>query len=132
MNQRRTQCAGVSYHPQLRAYGELIDILSEAARESARQLARSYREATRQRIGSTLRPGSKTPLWNALVAEARPLLRRHGEKAVLARLLGLPRQRVHDFLVGHGRMPDAERTLLLIEWIAARQRPSAPKPIVTQ
>ncbi len=41
---------------------------------------------------------------------------------MLGRLLGLPRQRVHEFIVGRGRMPDAERTLLLMEWLAVRKR----------
>jgi hypothetical protein len=109
-------------HPRLQLPALLMDGLTEAARESARQLARSYHQATRRRVGATLRPGRGTPLWNALAAEVRPLLRRRGEQAILARLLGLPRQRVHEFVVRRGRMPDAERTLLLLEWLAVRKR----------
>jgi hypothetical protein len=108
--------------PRLQPVFLVADGLSAVARESARRIARTYHERTRARIGATLRPGPNTPLWNALIASTRPLLRRYGEKAKLARLLSLPRQRVHDFIVGRGRMPDAERTLLLIEWIAARHR----------
>jgi hypothetical protein len=109
-------------HPRLRLPSLLMDGLTEAARESARRLSRNYHEATRRRVGSTLRPGPSTPLWNALAMEARPLLKRRGEQAMLGRLLGLPRQRVHEFIVGRGRMPDAERTLLLMEWLAVRKR----------
>ena len=69
-----------------------------------------------------MRPGAETPLWNALVKEVRAELRRRGDKVRLGRLLGLPRQRVHDFLVGHGRMPDAERTLLLMEWLVIARK----------
>jgi hypothetical protein len=102
------------------ATGELVWILSEAAYEAARGLYRRYKPVpVRQRpsVGATLRPGPATPLWNALVREVRMELRRRGDKVRLGRLLGLPRQRVHDFLVGRGRMPDAERTLLLMEWL---------------
>lgn len=104
----------------------MMEGLSDAAQKSAHQLARRYHEATRRRIGATLRPGPTTPLWNSLVADLRPLLRRRGEKVLLARVIGVPRQRVHDFLVGRGRMPDAERTLLLLEWLAARRRGAKP------
>jgi hypothetical protein len=115
-------CVAMDLHPRLQLPALLMDGLTEAARESARQLARSYHHATRRRVGATLRPGRATPLWNALAAEVRPLLRRRGEQAILARLLGLPRQRVHEFIVRRGRMPDAERTLLLLEWLAVRKR----------
>jgi hypothetical protein len=108
--------------PRLRLPALLMEGLSEAARDSARRLARSHHESTRRNVGSTVRPGPNTPLWNALVAEVRPLIKRHGEQAVLGRLLGLPRQRVHEFIVQRGRMPDAERTLLLMEWLAVRKR----------
>ena len=107
--------------PQLRPAFLIADSLNAVARESARRMKRVYLERTRPRVGATLRPGPHTPLWNALVACARSHLRRRGEKALLARLLGVPRQRVHDYLVGRGRMPDAERTLLLMGWIAARR-----------
>jgi hypothetical protein len=86
------------------------------------RIAQAHRDAARRRVGAVLRPGVDTPLWNALVADIRTLLWRRGEKVLLARLLGIPRQRVHDFIVGRGRMPDAERTLLLMEWLAARKR----------
>jgi hypothetical protein len=111
----------------LRVVTAPVELLTLAARESARRLARTYHEATRPRIGATLRPGRDTPLWNALVAEIRPLLKRRGEQAILARLLALPRQRVHEFVVRRGRMPDAERTLLLMEWLATRRRRKTPK-----
>jgi hypothetical protein len=111
---------------QLQPAAMLVEGLSVAARESVRRINRNLAEHSRGRAGSTLRPGGATPLWNALIATLRPWLTRRGDKAQLARLLGVPRQRVHDFLVGRGRMPDAERTLLLLEWLAARQRGVKP------
>jgi hypothetical protein len=45
----------------------------------------------------------------------------------LARLLGLPRQRINSFVTGGGQMPDAERTLQLLVWLMAvkKERPPA-------
>ncbi len=105
----------------------MIDGLSAAARESALQLNRYLTERLRPRYGDTLRPGPHTPLWNAFVKEARPWLQRRGTKIQLARLIGVPRQRINDYLVGRGRMPDAERMLLFLDWLAAvkRGRPKA-------
>jgi len=48
------------------------------------------------------------------------------KKAQLARLLGLPRQRLHLLLVAKTACPDAERTLLLLRWLLARQRGIKP------
>ncbi len=45
---------------------------------------------------------------------------RYGEKARLARILRLPRQRVHELLRSRRHLPDAERTLLLLIWLQAR------------
>jgi len=89
---------------------------------SARAGARAYRHMTRISRGSTMRPGPETPLWNELAKQTRALLRRRGEKANLARFLGLPRQRVHEFLRAGCAMPDAERTLQLLIWVEARRR----------
>ena len=103
----------------------LADGVSAIARESARCVRQAGKQM-RAPVGVTLRPGPQTPLWNELVGTLRSWLKRRGEKVLLARVLGIPRQRVHDFLVGRGRMPDAERTLLMLEWLAARQRGEKP------
>jgi hypothetical protein len=99
----------------------LLGALSDPARQSARR-----RMGPRRVGGATIRPGRDTPLWNQLVADARPLLKKRGEKTQLARLLGLQRQAVNEYFVSGRRMPDAERTLLLLEWVRARQ--SGKKP----
>ena len=78
------------------------------------------------RRGATLRPGPQTPLWNVLVRMTRPHLRRHGMKSQLARILGVPPQRVHTYFVARQQAPDAERTLLLLTWLA-RQRLPLPR-----
>jgi hypothetical protein len=103
------------------AFAELLDLLSRDARASYRR-----RAARPLPGGATLRPGPTTPLWNRLAAQIRPWLKRRGEKAQLARLLGLHRQAVNEYFASGSRMPDAERTLLLLEWLAARRAHRPP------
>jgi ribosomal protein L30/L7E len=88
--------------------------------------AKAPRAARRGRGGETLRPGAETPLWNALVAQVRPLLKGHGEQAKLARLLGLHRQSIHAYFSAVNRMPDAERTLQLLAWLVAQRQGRPP------
>ena len=39
----------------------------------------------------------------------------------IARYLGVPKQRLHDFLKGRTRLPDAELTLRLLNWLAHKR-----------
>ena len=107
---------------------ELSLAILNAAAQMAKQSHRAFRiqRRTRGPGGRTLRPGGETPLWNMLRMLLRPHLRRHGDQANLARLLGLPRQRVHAFLAGGSQMPDAERTLQLLAWLAAVRQGRPP------
>ena len=99
----------------------LVDLLILAAEESAKSARAAYKERKRPRRGATLRPGPETPLWNELVVAAREQLGGYGDKARLARILGVPRQRVHQYLRAASACPDAERTLLLLAWVQARR-----------
>ena len=105
----------------LAAFDGLIEVFSAEGRASARR-----RRGPRRKSGGTLRPGKDTPLWSQLAEKIRPLLKRRGEKAQLARLLGTHRQAVNEYFVSRTRMPDAERTLLLLEWLRARRRGQRP------
>jgi hypothetical protein len=105
---------------KLRSLEELFSLFSREAKSSARK------RLGPRRSGSTLRPGPATPLWNKLVAQVRPFLKRRGEKAQLARLLGVHRQGINEYFVSQSRMPEAERTLLLLEWIEARRQNARP------
>ncbi len=107
--------------PSLRPVELLIDLLSPEARASVRR-----GRALRRKTGATVRAGAATPLWNKLVEDVLPLLKHRGEKAQLARLLGVHRQTVHEYFVGRTRMPDAERTLLLAEWLRIRRQGKRP------
>lgn len=101
--------------PRLRLPMALAEAILDAAVEMAKQSSRAFRIA-RPHVpsGATLRPGKDTPLWNELRAQLRPHLCKRGQQASLARLLGLPRQRINAFVTGGGEMPDAERTLQLL------------------
>ena len=103
-------------HPRLIALGSFLELFSTESQASVRR-----RLGPRRSVGGTLRPGRDTPLWNRLAADVPPLLKQRGEKAQLARLLGVHRQAVNEYFVSKTRMPDAERTLLLIEWLRVRR-----------
>ena len=79
------------------------------------------RRARSRGVGVTLRPGNGTPLWNDLRTAVRASTTAYGDQAQLARILGLPRQRVNSYLTGGGQMPDAERTLMMLGWLAAKR-----------
>jgi hypothetical protein len=109
-------------HPRLRQATDLSLALFELAAVSARAAAQSGRRLTARRSRNLkLAPGAGTPLWNELVEQTLPLLTRRGSKAHLARILGLPRQRLQDCLKARSACLDAERTLLLLCWVTARQ-----------
>jgi len=108
-------------HPKLRPFADVLHALSSVGRASARQ-----RQAPRRKVGATIRVGADTPLWNRLVEEVRPLLKGRGEKAQLARLLGVHRQAVNEYFVSRQRMPDGERVLLLQEWLRVRKSGKRP------
>jgi hypothetical protein len=93
-----------------------------AAEALAAVAERTFRSAPRPR-GATVRPGAATPLWLALVAEVRPHLRHYGAKVLLARELGIDPSRVSEFFGRRSAMPDAERTLMLLEWLGRQRRP---------
>ena len=77
----------------------------------------------RRRPGYTCRkPGNDTPLWNILATQVRRAARPYGAKARLARYLGLPRQRLTEYLTSRKRLPDAEITLRLLHWLEMMKR----------
>jgi hypothetical protein len=111
---------------QLEISAVLSLALVDAAVKSALAIKQGISRSHRLRIGQTLKPGPATPLWNELATAVRNQLTRYGEKARLGRVLGLPRQRVHELLKSRRHLPDAERTLLLLAWLHARQHGRDP------
>lgn len=56
-------------------------------------------------------------MWNVCATLLRRALKPYGSKARLARYLGIPRQRLQDFLNARSRLPDAELTLRMLHWL---------------
>ena len=100
----------------------LFDAAEAVGRAAALSIKKARRPAPRRGVGRTLRPGINTPVWNELVRQTVPLLAKYGSKVKLARFLGLPRQRMQDCLKARHAALDAERTLLLLCWVSARQQ----------
>lgn len=101
---------------------QITDALYSAAEAMVKQGIQKARKPKRRSVGATLRPGKSTPLWNTLLAQVRPYLKEHGEQAKLARILGVHRQTINTWVTSRSRMPDAERTLLLVSWLIAKQQ----------
>ena len=101
--------------------GGLILLLLEAADHAARNAVGKLKRRPPKR-GLTLQPGIDTPLWNELVKQTLPLLKKRGSKAQLARILGVPRQRLQVCLKAKAACLDAERTLLLLAWLARQMK----------
>jgi hypothetical protein len=100
---------------------DTLEWLLDTAAESARRTAGRLKRRPPKR-GLALLPGPDTPLWNELVRQVAPLLRKRGSKVHLARILGISRQRLHVCLKARTAGLDAERTLLLLAWLAARRQ----------
>lgn len=98
-----------------------MDALIIAARETGFQVAKLARERPKQAY-KTLQPGHDTPLWNELRRRIANHLGKRGEQILLARFLGVSRQRLHLMIKANSACPDAERTLLLLTWVVAREQ----------
>jgi hypothetical protein len=116
-------------HPRLEMSLNMAGLLMQAGARlafEASDAARRLTAAKRPKNAKTLRPGERTPLWNALAAELASELRVHGHKARLARVMGVSRQTVTCWCTGRSRMPDAERTLQLLAWLLAKRQGQEP------
>ncbi len=107
--------------PHLKIWMELGELLFAGAETAARQIKRSLRP--RRRGSYTARhAGSDSPMWNVLATLLRTELKTYGAKVRMARYLGIPRQRVTDFLTGDTkRLPDAELTLRMLHWLSVKR-----------
>ena len=107
----------------------LIEILDQAVQAASVAATKRYKERKRRhRSGryAALQAGPDTPLWNELARKCEKHLGRYGAKANLGRLLGVPRQRIHQLLVAKSACADAERTLQLLGWLIARRKGLTP------
>lgn len=101
----------------------LAEGLALAAAEAGKMALRASRRMTRGRPTPHRVPGDATPMWNVLAEQVRDQLVTcpRGSRVHLARYLGVPKQRVTDYLRGHRRLPDAETTLRLVHWLSEQR-----------
>jgi hypothetical protein len=113
----------ISLHPRLRFWTELAELLLMIGEANVRAYWPAPGNPTRRRKRpyKTIRPGPRTPMWNLCCTILRNELRPWGSKVRLARYLGIPKQRISDFLAGRRRMPDAETMLQMLHWAAAKR-----------
>jgi hypothetical protein len=102
-------------------WGFLEPVMEAAVAAASRRLHQALRQ--RRRPGyQTRKPGFDTPCWNVCATMIERELRPYGAKVGLARYLGIPKQRLYDYLKRRSRLPDAELTLRLLHWLAAKHR----------
>ena len=118
------------------ALAEFVSLLGEAGVVAARRASRATFRAIDRRAGKRLpsppTPSpieSETPMWDVFRDQLRTTLAPPNAKARLARHLGVPRQRVTDYLNGR-RVPDGETTLRLLHWLTAARAGHDPSFLV--
>jgi hypothetical protein len=103
-----------------------LTCLVAAAKVTAREARRKYREHHRFSHGAVLRPGTDTPLWNELAREAAAQLRYYaGKRASPDCWASRASGRISSSSQENSR-PDAGRTLQLLAWLPACRRASIP------
>jgi len=107
----------IPIHPTLKLWLDIGGVLANVAEVGAKRAKKALRPRRRASY-KTRRPGAGTPMWNACATMLRDQLRPLGAKVRLARFLGIPKQRLNDFLKGRSRLPDAELTLQMLNWLA--------------
>ncbi len=111
-----------AFHYSFEFMALLADLVWDGVDHAAAAAKRRTR-STRTGKGRTLRPGFDTPLWNTIVENVRRHLVKRGDQVLLARQIGVPRQRVHDYFITATAMPDAEHLLQILVWLAEREHP---------
>ena len=97
----------------------LVFAFEPAVDAASRRIHQALRP--RRKAGyKTRKPGFDTPFWNICATMIKRELRPYGSKVRLARYLGIPKQRLQDFLNQRSRLPDAELTLRMLHWLAAK------------
>jgi hypothetical protein len=104
---------GIPYTKLFSDMGEVLSLAAETGFRRAHAALRPRRPSYHKR-----HPGIESPMWNVCATLLRRQLRPRGAKARLARYLGIPRQRLQDYLKAPSRLPDAELTLRMLHWLS--------------
>jgi hypothetical protein len=120
-------------HPAFGGVILALEILRQGAlavgESVSKRRARGKKASRQARPGQALFAGVNTPLWNALASALKSECRKRGDQVKLARMVGLSRQRMSNFLHGKGGLPDAERALVLLNWLLARHKSPDGQPL---
>ena len=108
-------------HPRLRAFGKFSEVLAEVAALAGRKAMNAFATRKTGKAYRVHRPGPATPIWCACAKLLAAELRTKNAKVLLARHLGIPKQRLTDFVVTRTRLPDAEIALQLVYWLAEKR-----------
>jgi hypothetical protein len=113
----------VKMSPSLDLTVLLAEGLGIAAIQGSKLMVREVRRKMRGQPTPQRVPGETTPMWNVVAEQVRVELMtcQRGGRVRLARFLGVPKQRVTDYIRGKRRMPDAETTLRMIYWLTERK-----------
>lgn len=114
-------------HPAFDGIALGIKIMEEGAKAALAAMRRRNARSRKQQRGLALQAGTDTPRWNILAAVLKAECKKYGDQSKLARTVGLSRQRMNNFLHGKGGLPDAERTLMLLEWLGTRRTSEAAR-----
>jgi hypothetical protein len=106
--------------PALQPWLLLGELIFKAAEVAADRAAKAFK-SSRNKTGCSRHPGHASPLWNICATQLKNELAAYGSKARLARYLGIPRQRLQDFLHDRSRLPDAEIALRLLHWLSEKR-----------
>lgn len=112
--------------PEAQLWSALGELLVKAAEEAQLQVRKAYRKNAPKRTAARRKPGPTTPLWNVVAGQLNTELQDYGAKSRLARFLGVPPQRVTDWLRGHRRLPDAETLLQILYFLNERRAGQDP------
>lgn len=108
----------VPYDKRFQFWADLAELMLFAAQAGADRAQKTLR--SRRKGFLTRRPGTQTPMWNVCAALLRQNLRSYGSKVRLARYLGIPKQRLTDYLKSPSRLPDAEILLRMLHWLSEK------------
>ena len=116
-----TREEGVYVPARLRAFFNTIGLAQEAGVMAYRYLNRhkiaAAAERRRKRHCSPDEIVVARPEWDAIACEAAEYVTRYGDQAALARRLGIPRQRVHEYLRSGRGLPGPDLVVKLLDWL---------------
>ncbi|MBW8780993.1 MAG: hypothetical protein JF599_03765 [Verrucomicrobia bacterium] len=115
-------------HPAAEPLEAVISASEALVKEALAQRQKRKAVVARNARTQTRATLADAPRWSALVEACTPHLQKHGARNQLARHLGVTRQCICHYFTSRTARPDAERTLMILEWLAASRAGHDPAP----